>query len=165
MSTLFVDTINEKTSGNGIQIPGHIVQVVNATNSSQVAVSSTSAYTDLLSCAITTKYANSIIMVQGCVPNYSNNGNANSWTNSHYIRLNESGGDGIVAGYEHPGPHTSMEFSQVSPVLYISGAKSVGTYTYVIQVVATVGGDTHYFGRTTGSAPSYTRMVVMEIAQ
>ena len=28
MSTLFVDTINEKTSGNGIKIPGHQVQIV-----------------------------------------------------------------------------------------------------------------------------------------
>ena len=28
MSTLYVDTINEKTSGNGVQIPGHVVQVV-----------------------------------------------------------------------------------------------------------------------------------------
>ena len=28
MSTLFVDTINEKTSGNGIEIPGHVIQVV-----------------------------------------------------------------------------------------------------------------------------------------
>ena len=28
MSTLFVDTINEKTSGNGVAIPGHVVQVV-----------------------------------------------------------------------------------------------------------------------------------------
>ena len=27
MSTLFVDTINEKTSGNGVAIPGHPVQV------------------------------------------------------------------------------------------------------------------------------------------
>jgi len=27
MSTLYVDTINEKTSGNGIYIPGHVVQV------------------------------------------------------------------------------------------------------------------------------------------
>ena len=27
MSTLYVDTINEKTSGNGVQIPGHVVQV------------------------------------------------------------------------------------------------------------------------------------------
>ena len=30
MSTLFVDTINEKTSGNGIAIPGHVVQVIHA---------------------------------------------------------------------------------------------------------------------------------------
>ena len=28
MSTLYVDTITEKTSGNGVQIPGHVVQVV-----------------------------------------------------------------------------------------------------------------------------------------
>jgi hypothetical protein len=28
MSTLYVDTINEKTSGNGVQIPGHVIQVV-----------------------------------------------------------------------------------------------------------------------------------------
>ena len=30
MSTLFVDTINEKTSGNGIIIPGHVVAIHNA---------------------------------------------------------------------------------------------------------------------------------------
>lgn len=28
MSSLNVDTINEKTTGNGVQIPGHVVQVV-----------------------------------------------------------------------------------------------------------------------------------------
>ena len=27
MSTLFVDTINEKTSGNGMAIPGHVVHL------------------------------------------------------------------------------------------------------------------------------------------
>ena len=32
MSTLFVDTINEKTSGNGVQIPGHVVQVIQQEN-------------------------------------------------------------------------------------------------------------------------------------
>lgn len=30
MSTLFVDTINEQTTGNGIQIPGHVVQIKQA---------------------------------------------------------------------------------------------------------------------------------------
>ena len=27
MSTLFVDTINEKTTNNGVYIPGHVLQV------------------------------------------------------------------------------------------------------------------------------------------
>ena len=31
MSILYVDTINEKTSGNGIEIPGHVLQVVQDT--------------------------------------------------------------------------------------------------------------------------------------
>ena len=29
MSILKVDTINEKTSGNGVQIPGHVIQTIN----------------------------------------------------------------------------------------------------------------------------------------
>ena len=43
MSTLYVDTINEKTSGNGVQIPGHVVQVtpISLTNT-QYSSSSTS---------------------------------------------------------------------------------------------------------------------------
>ena len=32
MSTLNVDNINEYTSGNGVEIPGHIIQVVSATD-------------------------------------------------------------------------------------------------------------------------------------
>ena len=44
MSTLFVDTINEKTSGNGIKIPGHVVQVVSTTNTdTQTITHSTSS--------------------------------------------------------------------------------------------------------------------------
>ena len=31
MSILKVDTINEKTSGNGVAIPGHAIQVVDPT--------------------------------------------------------------------------------------------------------------------------------------
>ncbi len=42
MSTLYVDTINEKTSGNGVQIPGHVIQVVEATGLSASTISTTS---------------------------------------------------------------------------------------------------------------------------
>ena len=44
MSTLFVDTVNEKTSGNGVQIPGHVVQVVN--HSYTTNTSTTGGYVD-----------------------------------------------------------------------------------------------------------------------
>jgi len=170
MSTLFVDTINEKTSGNGIEIPGHVVQVVDHANSSQVTVTSShSTYTKIMEASITPKFSGSKFIITACLPYYSNNVNANGWTNSIYIRLYEqegSGSNSVAAGYEHPGPITSMEFSQVIPVLFTTGAKStVQSYTYGIYGAATIGGDSHYFGRSSGGYNAYPRMTIMEIAQ
>ena len=53
MSTLFVDTINEKTSGNGIYIPGHVLQVVQSTKTNALSSSSTSSINIGLSLSIT----------------------------------------------------------------------------------------------------------------
>ena len=44
MSTLFVDTINEKTSGNRVQIPGHIIQAVTTQNITAPAAMSSSSF-------------------------------------------------------------------------------------------------------------------------
>lgn len=67
MSTLFVDTINEKTSGNGISIPGHVVQIVTATLNPTAHFSTTSqSYVtdgDLPSATITPKFTNSKILI------------------------------------------------------------------------------------------------------
>ena len=46
MSTLFVDTINEKTSGNGVEIPGHVIQVVQGIKTGYVNTTS-SSYVDV----------------------------------------------------------------------------------------------------------------------
>ena len=151
-------------SGQTLHAPGLSIQTQHATMSSQVIVSSVAAYTDILSCSITTKFANSKILIQAAVPNYSNNPASGAWTNSHYLKLHESG-TGIIAAYEHPGPQSSMEYSQSSTVLHMTGAKSVGTYTYTIRVRPTLAGDSHYYGRTVESDPSYTQMIVQEIAQ
>ena len=62
MSTLYVDTINEKTSGNGVQIPGHVVQVVSAEKTDTMTISG--AYADVLSATITPKYNTSKILIQ-----------------------------------------------------------------------------------------------------
>ena len=72
MSTLFVDTINEKTSGNGVNIPGHVVQIVEAEYSTQTDVAS-GDYADLgLSVTITPKSSSSKIYVITNVQDYVN---------------------------------------------------------------------------------------------
>ena len=63
MSTLYVDTINEKTSGNGVQIPGHVIQVVSTTKTDTQTISGTT-FTDVLTATITPKFANSKILIQ-----------------------------------------------------------------------------------------------------
>ena len=63
MSTLFVDTINEKTSGNGIKIPGHVVQVVRLTSWSEVTNTNSSSFADNQTINITPQYSDSLIYV------------------------------------------------------------------------------------------------------
>ena len=64
MSILKVDTINEKTSGNGVHIAGHVVQTLSTTKTDVFSTSSTS-FTDItgLSVNITPQLSTSKILV------------------------------------------------------------------------------------------------------
>ena len=65
MSTLFVDTINEKTANNGVYIPGHPLQVVSNTYTSRFVTNSTS-YAEItgLTTSITPSSSSSKVLVQ-----------------------------------------------------------------------------------------------------
>ena len=63
MSILKVDTINEKTSGNGVAIPGHVVQTVYNEHITRTAYTSANTAHDLFSAIITPKSATSKILV------------------------------------------------------------------------------------------------------
>ena len=80
MSILKVDTINEKTTGNGVAIPGHVIQVVQHVFSpaSRAASGSTSFVASNISGAITPKFNNSKILVM--VSTTGNNNNTNDTT-------------------------------------------------------------------------------------
>ena len=67
MSTLFVDTINEKTSGNGVAIPGHVVQVVQGT-AGELANQNASNII-LINQTFTPKFDNSKFYVSFMLPN------------------------------------------------------------------------------------------------
>ena len=60
-STLYVDNLVEKTSGNGVHIPGHVIQTQYAHILGDVSTASTVLVSSGLSKAFTPKYANSII--------------------------------------------------------------------------------------------------------
>ena len=64
MSILKVDTINEKTSGNGVAIPGHVIQVVQGTLGSRQSAASSSFTNSNLTVAITPKFSTSKILVR-----------------------------------------------------------------------------------------------------
>ncbi len=61
MSTLKVDSLVEKTSGNGVHIAGHVVQVVNADLGHASVTSSTKV--DIGSATITPKFSTSKILI------------------------------------------------------------------------------------------------------
>ena len=65
MSILKVDTINEKTSGNGVVIPGHVVQVqeTSALTSGNLEISSSSLTATGIICSITPQKNDSIILI------------------------------------------------------------------------------------------------------
>ena len=68
MSTLFVDTINEKTTNNGVEIPGHIINI-QSVNFTGTQTSTSSSFTDVtnLSITMTPKSASSKFLLSCCI--------------------------------------------------------------------------------------------------
>ena len=95
MSTMRVDTIEEKTSGNGVKIPGHVVQCVPANgNNTQYSNANAWGNTQVIN-SITPKYSTSTILGQATVAVWR------SGTNAYYgVRVENTGGNtGIKAIY------------------------------------------------------------------
>ncbi len=63
MSILKVDTINEKTSGNGVQIAGHVIQTIFVNDTSEFSSTSTSFTDTNLTATITPKSTSSKILI------------------------------------------------------------------------------------------------------
>ena len=72
MSTLFVDTINEKTTNNGVEIPGHVINV-QSVSKTDTQTTTSSSFTDVTGLSITmtpksssSKFFVSCSMAVGC---------------------------------------------------------------------------------------------------
>lgn len=138
---------------------GSVIQVVEASVGS-ASYTNYASYATFISGSITTTVANSRILVTMNIPYYC--AGSGTWSTSFYVRLLEN--SVVASAYEHPGPNAQSEFAQVVHTSYLSGAKSIGTYTFEGQSRGTSGSGTYTLARTvTGDACS-VRMLMMEIA-
>ena len=149
---------------------GSTIQTQRFQTTTQATSNNSTSYVSIgLYVKITPLIVGSTLEVSACIPNYSNNPYAGDWSNSLYIALYHTSPDNQterrIAAFEHPGPKTSMEFSQIlNPVFYMT-AHHPGEYLFNWRVKLTTSSDTHYFSRTVDGMATTMNTVVREIKQ
>ena len=164
-SIINVDTINEKTSGNGVQIPGHGVQIVSNMIKTQQSFSSGSATASGLSVSITPKYSNSKLLVLITL-NGVHNGSTASGINLHLYRDGSPASimtlGGSNARWLYAAAYNTAGASIISASFNaLDDANNTSSTTYAIYC-GLYGSGTGYFNVNGDDQSSIT---VMEIAQ
>tara|TARA_Y100000022_G_scaffold174039_1_gene161891 strand:+ start:917 stop:1384 length:468 start_codon:yes stop_codon:yes gene_type:complete len=153
MSILKVDTINEKTSGNGVAIPGHVVQVVTGTITSETQVTSNTLVDTGLSVTITPKFNTSKIFIS-----VSNLGICYA---TQYVRHKLLRGSTVICGdfaYNNNNYWMPVNFA----MSILDSPATTSATTYKTQIGASANGDLryNYGGDGTGSNASITAMEI-----
>ena len=156
MSILKVDTINEKTSGNGVHIAGHVVQCQQFYNpdTAHVTSTSTSFVASGITKSITPKYSNSLIIIQSNISmSYA--------TNYMEAKMYLNGGSMPSAAQYHVGyiDHGHNVYSNLTFTGQYQ-ASSTSALNFEIYYRASSGG-TAYITHVDGSAA----LTLWEIAQ
>ena len=158
MSILKVDTINEKTSGNGVAIPDHVVQYQQAELSTATTISAGASAT-VLTMNFTPKLTTSKIRVSYCFHNLRKTTGAgvNTWFNSRiFLAGVQQGNINATMGYTETFNDHRYTYSAEGELASWSGSKAVALNCYV----GSTGSSwvVSYQGAT-------TNMTIMEIAQ
>lgn len=163
MSTLYVDTITEKTSGNGVQIPGHVVQVVNINSTANNYTNSSSYTATTLTVQITPKSNTSkvLILLSPKVRVYNNSGadsrvdiRLSRDANSSFLFMNE------VKSYDYGSSGHLVE--QVPHTTFLDSPATTSTITYTVYWRLDAGTAAE-LNATGGS--NVSTLTLMEIAQ
>tara|TARA_B100001287_G_scaffold273173_1_gene276133 strand:+ start:127 stop:603 length:477 start_codon:yes stop_codon:yes gene_type:complete len=158
MSILKVDTINEKTTGNGVSIPGHVIQYAQTETGTATTISASSAVI-LLTINFTPKLTNSLIRISYCFQNLRKTTGAgtSTWFQPQvYLDSTLQGNMNGTMGYPETFADHRYTFSGEGQVSAWSGAKDIKLRGYVGSSGSTW--VVSYQGAT-------TNMTIMEIAQ
>jgi hypothetical protein len=152
-STLYVDNLIEKTSGNGVHIPGHVINYQKYTFSSYATSNSTN-YVLIRSGTYTPKIVGSKVLIQTYGRMSVDPGTAISL---HDMGISIDGGSSFIGGHEIGGAFLG-EFTSTS-----TNAVTIGIYMRKHSGVAAYSGNC-YFG-SGGVLSASSGFIVQEIAQ
>ena len=168
MSTLYVDTINEKTSGNGIKIPGHVVQVKQTHYIGNETTTSSSYVDTSLSVTITPKYSDSKIFVMVSMQwgSSANDCLCRLVRGSTHIGTGNTGT--VNNGFSQINGNVPNQYGmETSTINYLDSPATTNATTYKVQVTARDGNSTIRINNR-GYSTEYggsSQITVMEIAQ
>ena len=160
MSTINVDNITEYTSGNGVEIPGHILQVVEATDVTDTSYTGTGPTAlGSLNLSITPKSTSSKILLTATV-NLSANG-VRYWELSFYrgsteLGISDQGTGSQNNAFIQPnmGDITEVRYQTLPTTMnYVDSPSTTSAITYSIKI-ARYSSSTIYYNRphTVGDA-------------
>ena len=160
MSTLFVDSINEKTSGNGVAIPGHVLQVVNATVNAAQSTSSSSFTDTTLNASITPKSSSSKILVI-CQPviRVYNNGGADARGDFRIVRGSTEVSKFRARSYDYGTSGSILDTSE--SIVALDSPATTSSTTYTLQYKKADGAQVEL--NPGGSANDISTLTLMEI--
>lgn len=168
MSTLFVDDINEKTSGHGVTIPGHVLQVAGNSINTALTVSGTSFTDTGLTATITPASTSSKVLV------IVNLGIVSTGVNDAVLFRILRGSTEVGSGSGASTKNVLLQCWQNANNLFFSYSNSYfdspatdSSVTYKLQFAMTNTTDTGYVNRR--ASDNYGRtssnFTIMEIAQ
>ena len=181
MSTLKVDSLVEKTSGNGVHIPGHVIQTLTdvsvITESTTTKASDNSFANTSLSITITPKSSSSKIIVNAVASTGASHPGDGAVIlrmirDSTPIGIGNASGSKIRAGSGRGSDNQGSNSMLNIPLQVTDTPNTTSAVTYTLQfAVRGVGAQTAYLNRSGSDADNveYQRtsssLVVQEIAQ
>ena len=162
MSTIYVDNIIEKTSGSGVKISGHIIQIQRASIGGNISTTSSTPVASGLQCSITPLYSTSLIQIrllggrsyvaanqQLDVSLYKDGSNINTTGTGRWESIYSNGTDAHYGGFS---------------ACWFETAGSTTARTY--EIYFDVGTGTGYLNNSPGGNNEYLiHLVATEIAQ
>lgn len=161
MSTLSVDTITEQTTGGGVKIAGHVLQVLQATSTTQTSINSGDrVFSDVtgMSQSITPTSTDSKILVRINISFYINANNESGLV--RIVRGNTTIYDHIAnLGYTG----SSAQSGGVASFEFLDSPSTTNATTYKLQMARNYATGTFSINETFDSNATGSSITLMEI--